>query len=136
MATIPESDINLSSGVVFEDLPTNTFYVDPKTRRIRGMDAGLKAMRQAVEIALSVERFYWQIYSSNFGVDFSGIIGYDSGYVIAVLKDRIQSALSVDSRILGVSDLQYTVIPGGLSCEFTVQTVFGDLTQTAEVMTN
>ena len=136
MSTLPQGNTVLSNGVIFEDQPTNTFYIDPASKRVRGMDAGKNAMRQAVEIALSVERFKWGIYSANFGVDFSGIIGYETGYAAAVLEQRIKDALSIDNRVLGVKDFSYSASGGTLTATVIIQTVYGDISQNIEVMAN
>lgn len=136
MNTLPQGNKALENGVVFEDQPTNTFYIDPVSRRVRGMDGGLPAMRQAVEIALSVERFRWGIYSANFGADLSGIIGRESGYAASVLLQRVEDALSADGRVLGVENYRYTVSGGILTASMTVRTVFGDIQQTVEVRTD
>lgn len=136
MSTLPQGNTILSNGVIFEDQPTNTFYIDPVSKRVRGMDAGKNAMRQAVEIALSVERFKWGIYSANFGVDFSGIIGYETGYAAAVLEQRIKDALSIDNRVLGVKDFSYSASGGTLTATVIIQTVYGDISQNIEVMAN
>ena len=36
MATLPQSEIDLSKGVVFRDQPSLTWIADPVTRRLRG----------------------------------------------------------------------------------------------------
>lgn len=136
MNTLPQGNKALENGVVFEDQPTNTFYIDPVSRRVRGMDDGKNAVRQAIEIALSVERFQWGIYSANFGADFTGIIGRDTGYAAAVLEKRIRDALSVDNRVLGISNFSYTASGGILTADITIRTVFGDIAQTVEVNLN
>lgn len=136
MPALPQGGPDLSNGVVFEDLSTNTYYIDPVSRRVRGMDGGLPAMRQAVEIALSVARFRWGIYSANFGVDFSGIVGMEAGYAAAVLLERIREALRADSRVLGVEDYRYRISGDFLTASLTVRTVFGDVPQTVEVRAN
>ena len=59
----------------YVDRPTNTFLIDWPSRQIKGMDAGLAAMRQAVEIILRNERYRWQIYNKNFGSELEGLIG-------------------------------------------------------------
>lgn len=136
MPTLPQGGPNLENGVIFADQPTNTYYIDPVSRRVRGMDGGLLAMRQAVEIALSVARFRWGIYSANFGADFSGIVGMEAGYAAAVLLERIREALRADSRVLGVEDYRYRISGDFLTASLTVRTVFGDVPQTVEVRAN
>jgi len=61
MATLPENVINISQGVTFTEQPSYTWYVNPVTGRISGMADGFTAVKQAVEILFSVERFLWQM---------------------------------------------------------------------------
>ena len=50
---------------------------DPEEGRERW--TGLAAVRQAVEIILSVERFRWQVYRPYSGMQWEGLIGQDPG---------------------------------------------------------
>ena len=56
MPTLPEG-VGLDVSLEYVDQPTNTFLIDWTSKQIAGMDAGLAAMRQAVEIILQNERF-------------------------------------------------------------------------------
>lgn len=134
MAVLPESNIDLSSGVVFEDQPSLTWYVDPTSKQISGKADGLNAVRQAVEIILCVERFRWQIYGPYFGMQWNGLIGNDAGYVSAELQRRILDAFSTDNRILGLEQFSYSVSGNTLVVSMLVTTVFGSFQQTVEVM--
>ena len=58
---IPKQNIDLSTPVEFEDYPTHTFYVDPTSQQVRGMEDGLKAMQQAVQIIFAKRIFQLQI---------------------------------------------------------------------------
>lgn len=129
MATLPEGvNIGADTTVVYEDYPTNTYYVNPMTKQIQGMTDGLAAMVQAVEIILSVERFMFQIYTPNFGVEFEGLIGEPFGFVISELKRRIAEAFVPDNRIIEARDFRFEPQPleGILTVYFNVYTVFGD----------
>ena len=50
MSILPQN-VGLDTEIQYVDRPTNTFIIDWTSRQIRGMDAGLAAMRQAVEQA-------------------------------------------------------------------------------------
>ena len=56
MATLPEG-VGLDVSLDYVDQPTNTFLIDWTSNQIAGMDAGLLAMRQAVEIILANESY-------------------------------------------------------------------------------
>lgn len=133
MAVLPESNINLSNGVEFVQQPSLTWYINKSTNRIQGNTDGLEAVRQAVEIILNVERFRWQIYSPNSGMQWDGLIGQDPGYVASELQRRITDALSVDDRVRGISNFSYTVDGNALTASFTVNTVYGSTQTTVEV---
>lgn len=129
MATLPES-LDLSTVVNFEQQPSQTWHINKDTNRIQGTDEGLEAVRQAVEIILNVERFRWQIYRPYSGMQWDGLIGQDPGYVASELKRRITDALTMDDRVKGISDFDYSINGNTLSASLTVNTVYGD-TQTA-----
>lgn len=133
MATLPQSDIDLSKGVVFRDQPSLTWIADPVTHRLRGRGDNYEAVRQAVEVIVNVERFHWQIYSPNFGTDFTGLLGNEPGFVASELQRRLSDAFLPDSRILGISDFAYEFENGVLTAAVTVNTVFGSVKASVEV---
>lgn len=130
---LPRADIDLRGGVIFQDQPTLTWIADPVTRRIRGRGDGWEAIRQAVEIIVSVERFKWQIYTPNFGTDYDGLLGTEPGYAASELQRRLEDAFLPDSRILGMKDFTWSFSGVSLSASFTVRTVFGDVESGLEV---
>ena len=133
MATLPKADIDLSQGVVFQDQPSLTWIADPVTHRLRGQGDNYEAVRQAVEIIVNVERFRWQIYTPNFGTDFDGLLGHDSGFVASEIQRRLTDAFLPDNRLLGLANFSYTVNGDVLTASVTVNTVFGDVNTTLEV---
>jgi len=130
---LPKTDIDLSRGVVFQDQPTLTWIADPVTRRVRGRGDGWEAIRQAVEIIVNVERFKWQIYTPNFGIDYEGLLGNEPGFVASELQRRLVDAFLPDNRILGIRDFAWSFSGVSLSASFTVRTVFGDVPSSVEV---
>lgn len=133
MATLPESNVNLTNGVIFQLSPTKTFYIDPYTHRVSGMCDGYTAVKQTIEIILNIERFRWQIYSPYFGMQWVGLIGLSPGFVASDLQRRIIDAFSVDERITGIEDFSYTVDGDIMTAKLTVNTVYGDVQETMEV---
>lgn len=135
MATLPEN-VGLDTSLSYVDKPTNTFIIDWTSNQIAGMDSGLAAMRQAIEIALQNERFAWQIYSSNFGAELEDLPGEEYAYIIGELPRRIEEALSVDNRVLSVDNFEFADLGGRkMSCTFDVVTVFGTISEEVSVTT-
>lgn len=127
MATLPEG-VGLDISMDYVDRPTNTFIIDWSSRQIAGMGSGLTAMRQAVDIILQNERFEWQIYSSDFGSELEDLVGEEFDFIVSDLPRRIEDALSVDERILSVTNFSFINNGNGtVTCKFDVITVFGTL---------
>ena len=125
MATLPEG-MGVDTSLNYGEKPTNTFIIDWAARQISGMDSGLEAMKQAVDIILQNERFEWQIYTSDFGSELEDLIGEEYDYIVGDLPRRIEEAFSTDRRILSVENFNF-VMQGSdrLVCSFDVITVFG-----------
>ena len=131
MDILPE-DIELED-VEMEDLPTNTFLVDAESEQIAGMNDGIEAMRQAVEIMLTTKRFNYQIYTENFGIELDDLIGEDPDYIESVLPDRVREVFSIDERILGEQNFTFTTIGSSMLITFEVVTVFGTFSTEVEI---
>ncbi len=130
---LPQSNIDLSRGIVFQDQPSLTWIADPVTNRLRGRGDNWEAVRQAVEVIVHVERFKWQIYTPNFGTDYDGLLGTEPGYAASELRRRLEDAFLPDDRILGIKDYAYSFKDASLTVAFTALTVFGDVPGVMEV---
>lgn len=128
-STLPE-DIELED-LEIEDLPTNTFLVD--NEQVAGMNDGIEAMRQAVEIILTTKRFNHQIYTENFGIELDDLVGEDPDYIESTLPDRIREAFSVDERILSERNYTFNVVGDSMLITFEVVTVFGNFSAEVEI---
>lgn len=133
MAMLPQSNIDLSRGIVFQDQPSLTWIADPVTNRLRGRGDNWEAVRQAVEVIVNVERFKWQIYTPNFGTGYDGLLGTEPGYAASELRRRLEDAFLPDNRILGIKDYAYSFKDVSLTVTFTALTVFGDVPGSMEV---
>ena len=133
MPTLPEGNGIDIQNVVFESQPDFTWWRDPDTNRIAGTADGHKAVAQAVEVMLLVERFRWQIYKPFFGMQWEGLLGQNPGYVAAELQRRIREAVAIDDRVTGISDFSYTLSGDTMTAQVTVNTVYGPHNQTVDV---
>lgn len=133
MATLPDV-IGFVTDIVVAAQPSKTWIIDRNTMQVSGMDDGLESVRQAVEIALNVERYRWTIYSANFGSELDGLVGEDYAYIVAELPRLIEDALSPDSRVVGVDEYSFERTGlNSLSVSFTVHTVYGDIVEGVEI---
>lgn len=133
MATLPEV-IGFDTDIVIASQPSKTWIIDRSTMQVACMDEGLEAVRQAVEIALDVERFRWTIYSANFGSELDELIGQDEALITAEIPRLVEGALSQDDRVVQVEDYVFTRTgPDSMHVSFTVRTVYGDLIEEMQI---
>lgn len=132
MATLPEV-AGFDTDIVIAAQPSKTWIIDRNTLQVAYMDEGLEAVRQAVEIALNVERFRWQIYNTNFGAELNDLVGDDEAYIEAELPRMVEDALSPDSRVVSVDNYTFSRSGDALTVSFSVHTVFGDLEEEVEL---
>lgn len=133
MATLPEV-VGFDTDIVIASQPSRTWIIDRDTMQVAGMDEGLEAVRQAVEIALNVERFRWTIYSANFGSELDELVGQDEALITAEIPRLVEGALSQDDRVVQVEDYVFTRTgPDSMHVSFTVRTVYGDLIEEMQI---
>lgn len=133
MATLPEV-IGFDTDIVIASQPSKTWIIDRNTMQVACMDDGLEAVRQAVEIALDVERFRWTIYSANFGSELDELIGQDEALITAEIPRLVEGALSQDDRVVQVDGYTFTRTgPASMHVSFTVHTVYGDLIEEMQI---
>ena len=126
--TLPDI-IGFDTDIQITSRPSRTWIIDRNTMQVGYMDEGLEAVRQAVEIALNVERFQWQIYNTNFGNELEELVGDDSDYIQSELPRMVNDALSVDDRVIDTADYVFSVNGDSMTVSFTVNTVYGQLTE-------
>ena len=133
MATLPEV-IGFDTDIVIASQPSKTWIIDRNTMQVACMDDGLEAVRQAVEIALDVERFRWTIYSANFGSELDELVGQDEALITAEIPRLVEGALSQDDRVVQVDGYTFTRTgPASMHVSFTVHTVYGDLIEEMQI---
>ena len=126
----------LPAGVDLADIDyteesNNTFIAG--NGQIIGMDDGFLAVKQTVLNILNTERYAYQIYSRNYGVSFSDLIGKDRDFVRATFPERVKDALSIDDRIQGARNFNFTFTGANCVVTFDVDTVYGTFEQEVEI---
>lgn len=125
---IPSTTGFLDQDFEMEEQPSRTYIMELNSNSVRGFCDELEAMKQAVFRILNTERYQYIIYSWNYGIETIDLRGEPVTYVCPELERRIIEALTVDTRITGVSDFEYdTSVKGVVHASFTVHTIYGDL---------
>lgn len=130
---LPEVGTSLAGSLTLEEQTSRTYYLNRERERIVGMTDELEAMRQAIYLILSTERYRYIIYGWDYGIELLDLIGQPTDYVQSELKRRIREALLWDSRITAVEDFVFAVSGKRVACTFLARTIFGDLTAEKEV---
>lgn len=87
-------------NIEIQPQPSRTHRLTDK--RIEGQVDGIQAVQQAVFHILSTERFAYQIYDDNYGVELEKYIGKSFEFVKAGIGLDITEALMQDDRITAV----------------------------------
>ena len=113
--------------------PNHTYKIASDLDRISGHTDDLDAIKQAVYLILSTERYTYLIYSWDFGVELANLIGKPMSYVMSELPRRITEALTQDNRIDDVVDFEFERSGKKLHTTFTVVTTAGNIPTELEV---
>lgn len=111
-------------------MPSKTYKIDWETGRIGGFIDGKEAVGQAIELALTTERFIWGIYSWNYGSEIYRLIGRSDAHAMGKMEHMIKDALLPDSRITDTKDFAFEVNRGEITCQFTASTTVGEINAT------
>lgn len=86
-----------------------------------------EAVKQAALKILNTERYAYEIYSWDYGIELQDLIGEDIIYVMSELKERITDALTADDRIESIENFEVEQIAKRtLHATFTVVTAQED----------
>lgn len=86
-----------------------------------------EAIRQAILKIINTERYEYEIYSWDYGIELRDLFGMDMPYVMSEVKQRITDALTADDRIESVDNFEMEITAKHtLYCKFTANTAQGD----------
>lgn len=123
---LPLSDV-ASNGIEIVIQPSLSYKMQLEKECIKSSIDGIEAVKQAIYKILLTDRYKYEIYNWNYGIDIGELIGKPKNYVKAVLPGRIEDALKPDDRIKEVYDFTFTDIDKTtLALKFCVKTIFGD----------
>lgn len=120
---IPIFDLDEETEV--EEQPSLTWYLDFEKGKIVGRVDGLDAVKQAVFKVLQTNRFFFSIYTWDYGHELTKLIGTNPVFVKSEVKRIIEEALMVDDRITGIENVEASAVGDMLNVQFTVTTIYG-----------
>ncbi|URN94635.1 MAG: DUF2634 domain-containing protein [Candidatus Pristimantibacillus lignocellulolyticus] len=123
---IPEVGASrLDSGLVQLQQPSLTWKLDLDRGKITGKTDGLDAVKQAVLKSLQTDRFWYDIYSFDYGHELKLIIGNPPQFVTSEVKRMIEEALLIDDRITAVKNVETSISSDLMNIQFTVTSIYG-----------
>lgn len=117
-----------------ESPPTKNFKLFIEKNRCMGFIDEIEALKQAIFLMLSIERYDHIIYSWNFGVEFKDLFGKPTAYVASEVKRRIRECLLQDDRINEVDSFVITTKRNKVHVQYTAHTIYGEITGEKEVL--
>lgn len=125
---IPGVSKLMMADLEVETQPSKNHKMYIQDKIINSTCDGLEAMKQVTYKILNTERYKYPIYSWNYGVEFSDLIGEPVSYVCAEIERRITEALTQDDRVDDVSDFKFDISKKHeVVCTFVVHTIFGNV---------
>lgn len=108
-------------------IPTKTFKIDLKNKRIIGYTDGQDAYKQAIYKLIQTEAETYPIYSANYGVITDDLIGSNMPYVKGTVTLRLREAILIDERFKSVEFTEIKAQGRKLSLNIAVTTAEGDI---------
>ena len=127
---IPQTSPLTDTAAELAAEPTRTYA---ERGRIQGHADGAEAVKQAIYLILSTERYQYPVYSWNYGVELMELFGKPVNYVLPELKRRIAEALLQDDRVTAVDQFAFETEGGKVHVTFVAHTVFGEMELEKEV---
>ena len=126
MLPLENTDINVENGIEIVTQPSLSYKMKLEKEHIQNKIDGIEAVKRAIYKILLTDRYKYEIYNWNYGIDIGELIGKPKDYVKAILPDKIEDALKPDDRIESVTDFVFTdVDKTTLAVRFTVTTIYG-----------
>ena len=126
MTPTQEVELNMET-IEKQRMSSLTWRISEERAEARGTVDELEAMKQAVWKILQTERYRYEIYDWNYGLELEELYGKNKTYVIPELKKRIEEALLADDRVTAVTDFSFVQEKNSVTAEFMVHTMFGEM---------
>ena len=84
-----------------------TWFIDWENRRINRMASEYEELAQTIQRALMTDRFYYDIYTWQYGSELKDLIGTKTiKYIEGAVLKNVKDALAFESRVLSVDNVK------------------------------
>ena len=129
---IPVNEV-FTENIEETSIPSRTYKINLTGNYVNDYVDDIDAIKQAVYLILSTERYKYLIYSWDYGIELVDLFGKPMPYIYSELPRRITEALTQDNRITDVTDFQFDKNGSSLRVSFTVVTNIGNIPAELEV---
>lgn len=110
-----ELDEEFESDFILEEEPSLTYAMQvsddiEKDSTFLGTVDDEDAIKQAILKILNTERYDFEIYSWDYGIELQDLIGKQMTYVLSEIQQRVTDAVTADDRIDRIEDFSAVVI--------------------------
>ncbi|MBS4931119.1 MAG: DUF2634 domain-containing protein [Clostridiales bacterium] len=111
-----------------ESEPSLTYKLDLENKLVQTVLIDEKeALKQAIYKILQTERYAYNMYDWDYGVEMADYIGQDIDEVLPDIQNAIEDALTADDRIESVDYIEVEREKGKLYISMQINTIYGDL---------
>lgn len=122
------SDYEDEEGFEIESEPSLTYKLDFENKIVQTVMVDEKeALKQAIYKILHTERYAYDMYDWDYGVEMADYIGQDIDEVLPDIQNAIEDALTADDRIESVDYIEVEREKGKLYISMQINTIYGDL---------
>lgn len=111
--------------------PSLSYKLKFNKERVEQYINGIEAVKQAIYKILLTNRYKYEIYNWNYGIELNDLFGQQKEYVYSEIERRIKDALLQDNRIEDVYDFKFPASrdkdKSTVCVEFSVKTIFGQI---------
>lgn len=136
---LPSNPFELSTAdsALKERIPSRTWRIDFASNRIYGFIDDSESVLQAIHLIFVNERYAYEIFTSNYGIELENLFGREMDFVLAVIENRIRDAILADDRVLGLNRFEAEVTDReSIEVYCLITTIFGLLEIREEVAFN
>lgn len=129
MSILPSFALKKAQAPGIPKLPVE-YGVDFATGQLTGsLVYGLEAIKVWVWLCLHTERFRYQLYPRDYGVELEQYIGQNvtEDFLNMDCKAQVEEALLVNPYITGIADFEAAMVKERIHVEFTVITALGEV---------
>lgn len=122
------NDYKDNTDFEIESEPSLTYRLDLENKIVQSVLIDEEeALKQAIYKILHTERYTWDMYNWDYGVEMADYIGQDMEEVLPDIQNAIEDALTADDRIESVDYIEVEQEKGKLYISMQINTIHGDM---------